>query len=72
MEIAAAHNMDVALSDDLFRAAGLACSIFESGVLEGTHQTSIRGRTGTIPVWLWRDGKAKDGHGSGNPAGAMP
>ncbi|MBB3018207.1 adenylate cyclase [Microvirga lupini] len=54
MEVAAAHDADVALSDELHRAAGDACSVFESGLLEGTFPTAIRGRSGSIPVWLWR------------------
>jgi adenylate cyclase len=54
MEVAASHHADVALSDDLYRVAGDACSAFDAGVLDGTFPTSIRGRSGTIPVWLWR------------------
>jgi adenylate cyclase len=54
MEVAASHDADVALSDDLHRAAGDACSIFESGLLEGAFPTGIRGRSGSIPIWLWR------------------
>jgi adenylate cyclase len=54
MEVAASHEADVALSDDLHRAAGDACTVFESGVLEGTFSTAIRGRSGSIPIWLWR------------------
>lgn len=54
MEVAASHNADVALSDDLHRAAGAACSVFGSGFLEGTFPTAIRGRLGSIPIWLWR------------------
>jgi adenylate cyclase len=54
MEVAASHDADVALSDDLHRAAGDACSIFESGLLEGTFPTAIRGRSGSIAIWLWR------------------
>jgi adenylate cyclase len=54
MEVAASHHMEVALSDDLFRAAGTACSVFDTGALEGTRQTSIRGRAGSIAVWLWK------------------
>lgn len=57
MEVAASHHADVALSDDLFRAAGEACSVFDSGALAGTLQTSIRGRSGTLPIWLWHAGK---------------
>ncbi|WP_052003109.1 adenylate/guanylate cyclase domain-containing protein [Microvirga sp. BSC39] len=58
MEVAASHEADVALSDDLHRAAGEACSIFESGHLDGTFQTAIRGRSGSIPIWLWRRSRA--------------
>jgi adenylate cyclase len=54
MEVAALHHADIALSDDLHQAAGSACSVFESGLLDGTFPTSIRGRSGSIPIWLWR------------------
>jgi adenylate cyclase len=54
MEVAASHNADVALSDDLHRAAGAACSALGSGLLEGTFPAAIRGRSGSIPIWLWR------------------
>ncbi|MBM6581581.1 adenylate/guanylate cyclase domain-containing protein [Microvirga sp. BT689] len=54
MEVAAYHHADVALSDDLHQAAGSACSVFGSGLLDGTFPTSIRGRSGSLPIWLWR------------------
>jgi adenylate cyclase len=54
MEVAAAHGADLALSDDLYRAAGPACSVLDVGSLSGTHETSIRGRSGSVSVWLWR------------------
>jgi len=54
MEVAAYHHVEVALSDDLYRAAGEACSTFDTGALDGTFQTSIRGRSGSIAIWLWR------------------
>ncbi|WP_230530863.1 CHASE2 domain-containing protein [Microvirga roseola] len=54
MEVAAAHHAHVALTDELYEAAGAACSVFDSGVLDGTIQTSIRGRVGALPVWLWQ------------------
>lgn len=60
MEVAASHHVDAALSDDLFRAAGSACSVLDTGMLDGTHQTSIRGRSGSIQVWLWRSRKNTD------------
>jgi adenylate cyclase len=65
MEVAASHNADVALSDDLHRAAGDACSILESGFLEGTFATAIRGRSGSIPIWLWRRKQSFKRSGSG-------
>jgi adenylate cyclase len=60
MEVAASHHADIALSDDLYHAAGAACSVFDSGVLDGTFQASIRGRSGSILVWLWRNGAPRE------------
>ena len=65
MEVAAAHQADVALSDDLFHAAGAACSVFDSGALAGTFQAPIRGRSGSVPIWLWRS--ARTGEASLEP-----
>lgn len=56
MEVAAAHGAEVALSDELHRAAGSACAAFDAGILDGIVEAPIRGRTGIIPVWLWRSG----------------
>jgi len=60
MEVAAAHRADVALSDDLYRAAGDERSVLISGSLNGTLQASIRGRSGSVPVWLWQRTKQSD------------
>jgi adenylate cyclase len=57
MEVAANHGMQLALSDELVRAAGRECAVFESGVLTGPHETWIRGRSGSLPIWLWRSGQ---------------
>jgi adenylate cyclase len=54
MEVAASCGAEVAVSDQLFRAAGSACSIFDSGILNGAFEASIRGRSGSLPVWVWR------------------
>ena len=54
MEVAASYGAEVAVSDHLVRAAGSACSIFDSGVLKGAFEVSIRGRSGSLSVWLWR------------------
>lgn len=53
MEVAAQNGADVALSGDLYRAAGEALP--GSGQLKGPIQSPIRGRSGTMTVWLWRD-----------------
>lgn len=54
MEVAAQHGADVALSGDLYRAAGDALPA--SGRLQGPIESPIRGRSGMMTVWLWRDG----------------
>jgi adenylate cyclase len=54
MEVAAAHGFELALSDDLYRAAGAACSAFDRGFLQGALDTTIRGRSGSVRIWLWR------------------
>lgn len=56
MEVAAQNGADVALSGDLYRAAGEALPA--SGRLQGPMQSLIRGRSGTMTVWLWRDVKS--------------
>ena len=54
MEVAAEHGVVLALSDDLFHAAGADQALFASGKLRGPAKSRIRGRTGTLPVWLWQ------------------
>jgi adenylate cyclase len=54
MEVAAAHEAEVALSDDLYRAAGSACSVFNIGILSEMLEAPIRGRLGSLFVWVWR------------------
>ena len=54
MEVAAHNGADVALSGDLYRAAGEALPA--SGRLQGPMESPIRGRSGMMTVWLWRDG----------------
>ena len=54
MEVAAHHGVEIAVSDDLLRAAGPNCALFDSGVLSGPHDTEIRGRAGSLAIWLWR------------------
>jgi adenylate cyclase len=54
MEVAAKHGVQLALSDELLRTAGRECAVFKSGVLTGPYETWIRGRSGSLPIWLWR------------------
>jgi adenylate cyclase len=53
MEVAANHGAELALSDELLHAAGRDCALFKSGVLTGPTETEIRGRAGSLTVWLW-------------------
>ena len=54
MEVAANHGVQLAVSNELLRAAGRDCAVFKSGVLTGPNETRIRGRSRLAPVWLWR------------------
>jgi adenylate cyclase len=53
MEVAANHGAKLALSDELLRVAGRDCALFRSGVLTGPNETQIRGRSGSLAIWLW-------------------
>jgi adenylate cyclase len=55
MEVAAGHGAEFALSDDLLRVAGDGCALFKSGILSGPMETQIRGRSGSLAIWLWRN-----------------
>jgi adenylate cyclase len=54
MEVAASHGADLAVSDELLHAAGRDCALFKSGSLAGPEETRIRGRSGSLTIWLWR------------------
>jgi len=54
MEVAAHHGAELAVSDELLRAAGPACALLDQGELTGPHDTPIRGRSGSLAIWLWR------------------
>lgn len=53
MEVAAHHGAELALSDELLHAAGPDCALLKSGVLAGPNETRIRGRSGSLAIWLW-------------------
>jgi len=59
MEVAAGHEVELALSDELFRAVGRDRSLFEAGVLTGPVETRLRGRSGSLDVWFWRSRSEK-------------
>ena len=54
MEVAASHGAELALSEELLNAAGRDCALFKSGTLAGPKQVPIRGRSGSLTIWLWR------------------
>jgi adenylate cyclase len=58
MEVAARHGVEIAVSDELLREAGPNCALFGSGALTGPHDTQIRGRSGSLAIWLWRNDAA--------------
>jgi adenylate cyclase len=55
MEVAARHGVEIAVSDELLRAAGPNSALFLSGILTGPDETQIRGRSGSLTIWLWRN-----------------
>jgi adenylate cyclase len=64
MEVAALHGASVALSDQMLREAGLDCVLLKSGMLSGPRETQIRGRKGSLTVWLWHN-HSSDSYESG-------
>ena len=54
MEVAASHGAELAVSDELLRTAGRDCALFKSGKLVGPEESPIRGRSGSLMIWLWR------------------
>jgi len=53
MEVAAGHRVEVSVSDELLRAAGRDTALFKSGSLTGPLETQLRGRSGSLAIWLW-------------------
>ncbi|MFT3999712.1 MAG: adenylate/guanylate cyclase domain-containing protein [Rhizobium sp.] len=54
MEVAAGNRAEIAISDDLLLSAGGDSTPFQEGSLDGPIETSLRGRAGSLAVWLWR------------------
>jgi adenylate cyclase len=59
MEVAAGHEVELAVSDELLHAAGRNSSLFDVGVLTGPIDARLRGRSGSLAVWLWRESSGK-------------
>ncbi len=53
MEVAANHQVEICVSDELLRAAGDEVALSRSGSLTGPIQTLVRGRSGSLAIWLW-------------------
>jgi adenylate cyclase len=54
MEVAASYGAKLALSDEFLNAAGRDCALSKSGILNGPSEVRIRGRSGSLAIWLWR------------------
>jgi adenylate cyclase len=54
MEVAKKHGAELALSTEILHVAGQANDLHRTGTLEGPLETEIRGRSGSITIWLWR------------------
>jgi len=54
MEIAASHEMELAISDAMVAVAGRQSLVHREGALSGPIETSIRGRAEAMNIWLWR------------------
>jgi adenylate cyclase len=57
--VAAGHEVELAVSDEMLHAAGRNSSLFDVGVLTGPIETRLRGRSGSLAVWLWRVSSGK-------------
>jgi adenylate cyclase len=55
MHVAALHGAALAVSNAMLESAGRGGALHKSGDLEGPIETDIRGRSGTLSIWLWRD-----------------
>ena len=55
MEVAARHGVRLALSDTLRAEAERSGARLKTGSLAGPVEAQIRGRTASLPVWLWQN-----------------
>jgi adenylate cyclase len=62
MEVAAGHGAEVAVSSEMLQIAGQDCAFFKSGALRGPVETRIRGRSGSVAIWLWQSAPDEQVH----------
>jgi adenylate cyclase len=60
MEVAAQKSVRLALSDTLRIEAERSGARLKIGSLAGPVETRIRGRSGSLVVWLWRNDQATE------------
>ena len=58
MEVAARQGAELAMSAEMLRAAGADNALSASGFLTGPLDTKIRGRSGSLTIWLWKSSNA--------------
>jgi len=54
MEVAKKNGAELALTTEILHIAGPDSDPYKSGVLSGPLETEIRGRSGSVTIWLWR------------------
>jgi adenylate cyclase len=68
MEVAARHDVRLAVSDTLRVAAERIGARLKVGSLEGPIEAQIRGRSGSLTVWFWRGDQPSTGQGRSSDA----
>ena len=68
MEVAARHDVRLAVSDTLRVAAERIGARLKIGSLDGPIEAQIRGRSGSLPVWFWRSEQPSTGQGRSSDA----
>ncbi|EJN05380.1 adenylate/guanylate cyclase domain-containing protein [Phyllobacterium sp. YR531] len=53
MEVAASNKAELALSSEILHVAGSDSAPYKTGALTGPLETEIRGRSGSVTIWLW-------------------
>ena len=54
MEVAAVHDVELAISSEMVAAGGQESLIHKQGTISGPMESPIRGRAEAMAVWLWR------------------